>query len=340
MRIAQISTVATPVLPSRAGSIETLVYLLSQEFVNMGHEVTVYAMAGSTPAGELVATLPGPYGHHGAPDNWHVCEWINLCRAIEDSGRFDVIHAHAYLWGLPLAPLSSAPMIHTLHVMPHTNEARLRAMHPEACVTAISRYQWSEFPEHQPANVVYHGIDPSQFTFTAEPDEYLCYLGRFMPEKGVLHAISTARSLEIPLLIAGPENNYFNQHVRPHIDGRTIEYVGRASAAERDTLLRGAKALLYPIQAPEPFGLVLIEAMMCGTPVAAFGIGAVSEIVDEGITGHCVMGIDEFPSAVLNTLSLDRHRVRNHAERRFTAERMAREYAQVYESILVGEARR
>jgi len=333
MRIAQIATVGTPVSETNSGSIEALVWVLTRELISMGHEVTVFAAGGSETHGELVATLPGPYAADGVPDDWHVCEWVNLCRAVEQAERFDVLHSHAYLWGIPLSRLSRAPLLHTFHMWPHDNEARLWAMQPDAWVTAVSNYQWSHFPELRPAATVYHGVDLAQFTFQPQPDDYVCYLGRFMWAKGPTVAVETARSLGLRLLLAGPYNDYYREYVEPLVDGQTIEYVGPVGGVERDKLLGGARALLYPVQYPEPFGLVMVEAMMCGTPVAALGIGAVPEVVDEGITG-CTASAAEFPQAVLNSLALDRRQVRARAESRFSAQRMAAEYAQVYERLV------
>jgi glycosyltransferase involved in cell wall biosynthesis len=336
MRIAQVSTLATPVREKGSGSIEGLVWLLTRELVRMGHDVTVFAAAGSEVCGELVATLPGPYATAGSPDDWQLCEWINLCRAVEQSGRFDVLHSHAYLWGLPLEPLSRAPMVHTLHVLPDPEEdsARLRAMVCGACVTAISHYQWSAFPEFPPAPVIYHGVDASQFTFQPQPEDYVCFLGRFTAEKGPLQAIGAARVLGVRLLLAGPHNDYYRQHLKPLVDGRSVEYVGPVGGAERDQLLGGARALLYPLTYPEPFGLVLVEAMMCGTPVVAMRLGAVPEIVDEGITGYCADSEEEFARQVFPSFALDRSRVRERAEARFSAERMAGQYARLYHRLM------
>src|SRR5258708_35727243 len=202
MRIAQVATLGTPVRRERSDSIEHLVWLLSRELTRMGHKVTVFAAAGFEVDGELVAALPGPYGTDGAPDDWQQCEWINLCRAVEQSERFDVLHSHAYLWGLPLERLSRAPLIHTYHLWPYENEAQLRALAPAACVTAVSAYQWSSFPEFPPAAVIHHGVDPAQFTFRAEPDDYVCYLGRFTPGKGPLQAIAAASALGLRLVLA------------------------------------------------------------------------------------------------------------------------------------------
>jgi hypothetical protein len=132
MRIAQIATLATPVREHGSGSVESLVWLMTRELVRLGHEVTVFGAAGSETYGEFVATLPGTYAAPGCPHEWQLCEWVNLCRAVEQSARFDLLHSHAYLWGLPLEPLARAPMLHTLHVLPGEDHARLWAMAPHA----------------------------------------------------------------------------------------------------------------------------------------------------------------------------------------------------------------
>jgi glycosyltransferase involved in cell wall biosynthesis len=331
MRIAQIATLGTAVCKEGAGSIEGLVWTLAKELTALGHEVTTFAAGGSSVSGELVETLPGPYATDGSPDDWQLCEWINLCRAVADSGRFDVVHSHAYLWSIPLEPLARAPMVHTLHVIPGDDDARLWSMAPRAWVTALSRAQWEEFPVLEPAAIIPHGIDPAGFTFRKQPEEYLCYLGRFTHEKGPRVAIAAARELGIKLILAGPWSGYYRDHVAPLVDGRSVEYVGPVGAADRDRLLGGARALLYPVLAAEPFGLVLIEAMMCGTPVVASPIGAVPEIVDEGVTGYTAASPDDFASRIERSLTLDRRLVRAMAEERFTATRMARAYACAYE---------
>src|SRR5262249_37203715 len=159
-------------------------------------------------------------------DNWFLCEWINLTRAVEQSARFDVLHSHAYLWGIPLQGLARAPMVHTTHVCPDPDAVRLWSAAPGSCVTAISRFQWREFPQLRPAAIIQHGVDESQFTFRAEPEDYACYLGRFTAGKGPLAAVRAARALGLRLLLAGPADAYFNKHVRPLVDGRWVEYVG------------------------------------------------------------------------------------------------------------------
>jgi glycosyltransferase involved in cell wall biosynthesis len=333
MRIAQVSTLSAPVRRDTAGSVESLVWTLTRELKRLGHDVTVFAAAGSEPDGELVATLPGPYAAEGSLDDWHLCEWVNLCRAIEQSGRFDVLHSHAYLWGLPLQKFSRAPMVHTMHITPDWNSARLWKMEGQACVTGISKYQWSRFPELRTTAVIPHGVDPGAFVFQPEPADYLCYLGRFTSNKGPRQAIEAARSIGVRLVLAGPPNAYFRDEVEPLIDGRTVQYAGFVQGAERNKLLGGAKALLFPVQYPEPFGLAMIEAMLCGTPVAALRLGAVPEIIDEGVTGFYSNSISEFPEAILKALTLDRSQVRQTAEERFSAARMARDYERVYQQL-------
>jgi glycosyltransferase involved in cell wall biosynthesis len=212
----------------------------------------------------------------------------------------------------------------------------LREMWARACVTAISAFQWSATPHLPPAAVIHHGIDRKQFTFRAEPDDYVCFLGRFIPDKGTLTAIRAARSLGVRLLLAGPRNEYFDACIAPEVDGRTVEYIGPVSGEGRDRFLGGARALLYPIEAPEPFGLVQVEAMMCGTPVVAMRLGATPEIVEEGVTGWLCADDADFFAQIPRAFLLDRDRIRATAEQRFSGERMASDYAALYARLATG----
>lgn len=333
MRIAQIATLSSPVCQDARGSVEALVWLLTRELTRMGHAVTVFGCGGSDVPGKFVETLPGPYGAKGSFDDWELCEWVNLCRAVEQSQQFDVLHSHAYFWGIPLEPFSRAPLVHTLHIVPDNNTSGLWSRAPRSNVTAISRHQWSNHPALQPCAVIPHGVDAVQFPFRPKPEDYVCYLGRFVSGKGPVQAIQSAQALGLRLLLAGPENPYFREKIKPMVDGSLVEYVGWVRGAERSKLLGGARALLYPIQYPEAFGLVLLEAMFCGTPVVAMRLGAVPEIVDEGVTGFSANSPDEFLLAVQKALQLDRRRVRQQAEQRFSAVQMAREYAALYERL-------
>jgi glycosyltransferase involved in cell wall biosynthesis len=293
--------------------------------------VTVFGAAGSSAAGDLVATLPGPYGTSGSPDDWRLCEWINLCRAVEHSSSFDVLHSHAYLWGIPLEQLSRASMVHSLHVWPYDASAALRRAHPGARVTALSSAQWGDFPDLAPTAVVPHGVEPALFPATDGAGSDACYLGRFIPDKGPVEAIEIARAAGIRLVMAGPDNEYFRCRVAPLVDGRDVEYVGRLRGTERAELLGSAGVLLSPLQAPEPFGLVMVEAMMCGTPAVATATGAAPEIIDAGVTGYCASEIRQMPALVHAALGLDRTAVHTRAEIRFSATRMVDDYLALYE---------
>jgi glycosyltransferase involved in cell wall biosynthesis len=207
-------------------------------------------------------------------------------------------------------------------------------MSPESRVTAISNHQWSAFPGLKPVAVIPHGVDVAKFPFQKTPEDYVLYLGRFVSGKGPKLAIEAARALGIRLVMAGPENAYFREQIKPLVDGKIVDYAGFVKGMERSKLLGGAKALVYPIQFPEAFGLVLIEAMLCGTPIAATNFGAVPEIVQDNVTGIIANSNHEFTSAIPKCFALDRATIRACAEKRFSAERMARDYASFYEKIV------
>jgi glycosyltransferase involved in cell wall biosynthesis len=334
MRIAQVATVNTPVRRIGAGSIESMVWLLTRELVALGHDVTVFCAHGSNTPGRTVCTVP-TCASEGAPD-WHICEWINLAAAVERSREFDVIHSHAYLWGVPLQPLSAAPLVHTLHVMPDGDAGALRRLHPTVPVVGISAYQWAAFPSAPPAAVIHHAVDGEAFSYSEEPDDYVCFVGRFTPGKGPERALEIARAAGVRLLLAGPRNAHFDRTVAPHVDGARVAYLGPIGGAERNRLLGRARALLYPLAEPEPFGLVPVEAMMCGTPVVATDLGAVPDIVRQGVTGFYAPGADALPALLPRSFQLDRRVVREEAVRRFSPSRMAQQHLDLYEHVVSG----
>jgi len=184
---------------------------------------------------------------------------------------------------------------------------------------------------------VLHGIDTDNFTFCDQPKDYLLFLGRFTEGKGVLQAIEIARRVRMKLVLAAAADDYYRDHVAPHVDGTQIIYFGEADFPTKVRLYGGARALLYPIQAREPFGLVLAEAMACGTPVAALDRGAVREVVDDTVTGMIFSDLDEMADGLPRVLSLNRHRVRERAVTRFGVDRMVDEYLAVYRRVVEGQ---
>jgi glycosyltransferase involved in cell wall biosynthesis len=340
MRIAQISTVCTPVRPSHSGSVETIVWLLSRELARLGHEVTVFGCGGSevdeSSGVRFVETLPSSYGDGGAPDDWTMCEWINLSRALSQSDEFDIVHSHVYMWGLTMQGLSAAPMVNTLHILPYDDDAQVWRLHPDARVTGISTYQWQAYPDLQPLATIPHGVAVEQFDFREDCEDYLLYLGRFIENKGPLDAIELAQHMGCRLVLAGPRSDYFDHHIARLVDGRRIVYAGAVDSMQRSSLLGGAMALIYPLREPEPFGLVQVEAMLCGTPVVAPRLGAVPEIIEDGITGFMSEPADltSLADATKRAFRLDRSRIRETAKRRFSAARMAEDYLALYGSIV------
>jgi glycosyltransferase involved in cell wall biosynthesis len=224
-------------------------------------------------------------------------------------------------------------MMHTVHVWPWDESAQLWRQFPDARVVALTHAQWRAYPDLEPFGVVPHGIDPDGFTYHATGGAHACYLGRFIPGKGPVEAIAAARAADLDLVIAGPANEYFDECVAPLVDGRRISWVGEVRGADRSALLGEAGVLLAPVQDPEPFSLVLVEAMMCGTPVVTNALGAAPEVVDDGITGYCAAGADNLPGLLHAALELDRPKVRARAEERFSAERMVADHLALYERV-------
>jgi glycosyltransferase involved in cell wall biosynthesis len=336
LRIAQVAPVSTAVPPPLSGSIETLTALLTDGLVEAGHAVTLFATAASRTKAMLHATFARGYSED--PENWpwELCELINLSAAVERAAAFDVIHYQAkyHPFSLPLGRMTGTPIVVTLHHAPSATEVALWARHyPETPFVAVSQAQARAMVGLNVVGVVPHAIDVPAFPFGEVAGEYLLFLGRFTEGKGVLPAIDVARRAGLPLVLAAGANQYYQEQVAPLVDGTHVVYAGEVAGAEKARLLGGARALLYPVQAGEPFGLVLAEATACGTPVAALDRGAVREVVEDGVTGCVFDSLDDLAAGLPRVLALDRARVRAEAIARFSVERMVAGYVAVYDSL-------
>jgi glycosyltransferase involved in cell wall biosynthesis len=332
MRIAHIAPVATTIPPPKSGSVETMTSLLTEGLVARGHDVTLFATADSKTSAKLVAIYPHGYWHDENMWPWELYEMLNLAAAVERASEFDLIHYEAAYYPMSLAftRLCPAPIVQTLHHSPSEAEVALWTRYPEAPFVAISREQAHLLAGLNVVDTVLHGIDTDGFIFREQPEEYLLFLGRFTEGKGVLQAIEIARRVGMRLVLAAAADDYYRDKVAPHVDGRNVVYVGEADFDAKVKLFGGARALLYPIQAREPFGLVLAEAMACGTPVAALDRGAVREVVDEGVTGMVFQDLEQMSNELSGVFALDRRRVRERAVARFGIARMVDEYVGVY----------
>lgn len=309
--------------------------LLTEGLVARGHDVTLFATGTSQTRASLHATFPRGYADDPSIWPWEACELFNLAAAVERAPQFDIIHCQAMYWpmALPFSRLSATPLVQTLHHAPTAPEVALWSRYREVPFIAISSEQARLLDGLNVVGVVQHAIDTNRFAFRDEPEDYLVFLGRFTEGKGVLQAIEVARRVGLRLLLAAAENDYYREVVAPHVDGTRIVYVGEVDHAAKVELLGGARALLYPVQSGEPFGLVLAEAMACGTPVAALDRGAVSEVVEQGITGGIFDSMDALVDGLPDVLALDRATVRRRAIERFGIARMVDEYVAIYEQL-------
>ncbi len=341
LRIAQVGPVARALPPPGAGSVELVTWLLTEGLVARGHDVTLFATADTRTSATLHALFPHGYCHDPAMWPWEMHELINLAAAVERAERFDLIHVQAEYYPMSLAftRLSPTPILQTLHYLPKPAEVTLWQRYPEAPFTAISGEQARLLAGLNVLGTVPHGIDTRAFTFRERPDDYLLFLGRFTEAKGVIQAIDIARRAGLRLRLAAQENDYYRAHVAPLVDGGAVEYVGEVGAERKVALLGGARALLYPLQAGEAFGLVLAEAMACGTPVAALDRGAVREVVDEGVTGGVFASEEAMITGLSRVMALDRRRVRDRAVERFDYLAMADGYIALYERLLAAPPR-
>lgn len=336
LRIGLLAPAAAPVHASATGSIESLVATLADGLAARGHEPTLFAVGRSATSARLHTTLPRGYDEDDDWWDWQLVEAAHVALAYGAADGLDLMHVHTP-YALPAAAAASFPTVITHHTEIAPELAAAHAGLPG--VTAVCASASQARALGPPSEIVPHGIDVEAMPFGGRSDGPLVFLGRLLADKGVAAAVRLAERCGRELVIAGArcedgeEDGLVDLLAEPHVD-----YVGTLSVSERNALLAGACALVYPLLYEEPFGLVLIEAMACGTPVLALDVGAVSEIVEPGVTGWVADTLAGLEQGFAATIALDRAAVRRRALERFTAERMVAGYERVYRDALAGVA--
>ncbi|HLH27167.1 MAG TPA: glycosyltransferase family 4 protein [Chloroflexota bacterium] len=354
MRIAQVAPPFESVPPTHYGGTERVVSLLTEELVRRGHEVTLFASGDSTTSARLIPTVDTALWRQPQVRDPLVYWSITLGEAYRRAarGEFDLIHSHLDFLAWPLAALCATPTVTTLHGrLDLPDLPRICARFPEMPLVSISESQRAPLPRANWVATVYNGVDTDRLSFHEQPGDYLAFLGRIAPEKGVEHAIQIARRAGMPLKIAArmPLQNsadpnaqrdwdYYRAVVAPLLKEPEVEYIGEVSDRDKADFLGHARALLFPIDWPEPFGLVMAEALACGTPVVARRRGAVPEVVVDGVTGLIGDTNDELVQLCGHIDRLSRAACRADAVRRFSPRALADGYEAAYRRVLEGSA--
>ena len=338
MRIAQVSPLFESVPPKYYGGTERVVSYLTEELVRQGHDVTLYASGDSATRARLIAPCRRSLRLDKGCIDQLAHQFLMLEQVAKDAKAYDVIHYHVDYLHFPLSRRMSVPHVTTLHGrLDIPDLVNLYREFRDMPVVSISNAQRRPLAWANWQATIYHGLPEDLYCFRERPGTYLAFLGRISREKRVDRAIAIARRIGMPLRIAAKvdsvDKEYFETTIKPLLDGPFTEYLGEIGDGEKDEFLGNAYALLFPIDWPEPFGLVMIEAMACGTPVIAYRHGSVPELMEEGVTGFVVTQLDEAVRAAERVADLDRRACRRVFEERFTASRMAREYVAVYEKL-------
>ena len=340
MRIAQVAPLYESVPPRCYGGTERVVAYLTDALVEMGHEVTLYASGDSETRARLVPACPQGLWRDTSVRNTLAHHVTLMGLVFRDASRYDVLHFHCDHLHLPMLRHEARANLTTLHGQIHVPDlAPLLAQYPDAPLVSISNDQRRPLPDANWLGTVYHGLPRDLHAFHPKRGDYLAFLGRCSPEKRADRAIEIALRAGIPLKIAArvrpEEREFFESCVQPLIRkaGRMVEFLGEIAGPDQDEFLGNARALLFPIDWPEPFGLVIIEALACGTPVIGWRCGSVPELIEDGVTGFIVDGMEQAVRAVHSLDRIDRARCRRAFENRFDAARMGRDYADLYARI-------
>lgn len=342
MRIAQVAPLYESVPPQLYGGTERVVSFLTEELVRQGHDVTLFASGDSVTSARLVPICSRSLRLDRQCIDQIAHHILLLERVFSEREHFDIIHFHIDYLHFPLTRRYGPVNVTTLHGRLDIPDLQpLYREYYDMPVVSISNAQRTPLSWINWQGTVHHGLPKSQFRFSPKAEGYLAFLGRISPEKGLDRAIEIAKRADMPLRIAAKvdrvDRDYFQAVIKPQLDHPLIEFIGEIGYPEKNEFLGNAAALLFPINWPEPFGLVMIEAMACGTPVIAFSCGSVPEVMSDGVSGFVVNDIGSGVDAVKRAEKLDRRGVRLCFEKRFTATRMANDYLAIYERLLGGE---
>lgn len=338
MKIAQFAPIWIPVPPHTYGGIEFMVSELTEGLIARGHEVTLFATGDSVTKGRLISPWPASLWRAklGSP---HAVWSLHYSNLLDLHKEFDIIHDHATFYTAPFTPFLDPPVVSTLHrpLSPETHKVFDR--YPDTYYVPISKDQKSSAAFLKNVDYIYNGVPVDRFPFNANPRDYLLWLSKVTPQKGVLEAIRAAKLAGMKLVVAGnivgDENErFFKYEVQPLIDGEQITYVGQADFDAKVKLFKNARALLCPFKRREPFGLVMTEAMACGTPVIGFRDGAIPEVVEHRVTGYVVDDVEQMVDATKMIDAIDRKKCRERVEEKFSMTRMIDEYEALYSRIL------
>jgi len=345
MRIAQISPLFEAVPPKLYGGTERVVWNLTEELVAMGHDVTLFASGDSVTSAKLEPVWPKAIRLDPSIRDWIAAYMLMLEHIYRRAGQFDILHFHIDYFPFSLFKRQPVPFVTTLHGRLDLPEfAHVYNAFPDVPVVSISDSQREQLPRLGWVGTVLHGVPRDLLVPQPVERGYLAFLGRISPEKGLDKAIRIAATAGVKLKIAAKvdkaDQDYFEQAIRPLLAHGNVEFIGEINDQQKPAFLSGARALLFPIDWPEPFGLVMIEAMACGTPVVAFNRGSVPEVLEDGLTGFVVEDERSAVAAIGKLGELDRARVRARFEQRFTARRMAEDYLDIYDRLIDREGQK